>query len=250
MSSRFQSLREEAFAANRALSQSGLVALTFGNVSVADRKSAVFAIKPSGVDYSKLKPEDMVVLDWAGKVVEGSLRPSSDTPTHRLLLRHFDGAASVVHTHSPKAVAFAQAGRVLECLGTTHADYFNGPVPVTRSLLPAEIEGEYELHTGELILEAFEAKDPAATPSVLVRGHGPFAWGPSWEKAIEHAVALELCAAMALDTLLLEPGVRPLCPYLHTKHHSRKHGPSAYYGQEAFIPSSQRSQEAAGSTHP
>ena len=231
MDSRYQSLQEEAFAANRALFQSGLVALTFGNVSVADRSSGVFAIKPSGVGYDKLKPGDMVVLDFEGNLVEGTLRPSSDTPTHRLLLRHFEAAASVVHTHSPKAVAFAQAGKPLECLGTTHADYFRGAVPVTRALTPPEIETDYERHTGSVILEAFEATDPAATPAVLVRGHGPFTWGSSWQKGIEHAVALELCAAMALDAFLLNPDISTLCPHLQSKHHSRKHGPTAYYGQ-------------------
>lgn len=231
MTHRYESLQEEAWEANIALHASGLVPLTFGNVSVADRESGIFSIKPSGVGYEKLKPSDMVVLDFEGEIVAGTLRPSSDTPTHRVLLNNFIDSNSIVHTHSPKAVAFAQAGRPLECLGTTHADYFHGPVPITRALSREEIETDYELNTGKVILEAFENRASLSTPAVLVIGHGPFTWGVSWEKAIENAIALELCAAMAIDALLLNTQGATLCSHLQSKHHSRKHGPQAYYGQ-------------------
>jgi L-ribulose-5-phosphate 4-epimerase len=231
MPAKYESLQEEAWAANRALHASGLVALTFGNVSVADRESGIFSIKPSGVSYEKLKPSDMVVLDFEGAIVAGTMRPSSDTPTHRALLNNFSDSNSIVHTHSPKAVAFAQAGKSLDCLGTTHADYFHGPVPITRALSSQEIGTDYEMNTGKVILEAFENREPLSTPAVLVGGHGPFTWGESWEKAIENAIALELCASMAIDALLLNPQASPLCAHLQSKHHSRKHGPTAYYGQ-------------------
>lgn len=205
MRSRFLNLQEATFNANRALFESGLALLTFGNLSLADRKAGVFVIKPSGVGYTKIKPSDIVVLDFEGTVVLGKMRPSSDTHTHRLLLREFKEVSSVVHTHSPKATAFAQAGKPLDCFGTTHADYFHGSVPVTRSLTPSEIESDYELNTGRAILEAFTKISPYDIPAVLVSGHGSFAWGSSWEKAIETAIALELCASMAIDTLLLNP---------------------------------------------
>lgn len=231
MTSKYKLLREEAWSANRALHAQGLASLTFGNVSVADRRASVFSIKPSGIGYEQLTPDDMVVVDFDGAVVAGDLRPSSDTPTHRLLLNQFEKMNSVVHTHSPKAVAFAQAGRPLECLGTTHADYFHGSVPVTRALTPPEIESDYEANTGRVILETFAGQNPQDLPAVLVRGHGPFVWGPSWVKAIENAAALELCAAVALDVLLLNSQTSPLCVHLRSKHHSRKHGPTAYYGQ-------------------
>ena len=231
MATKYKSLQEEACEANRALHASGLVPLTFGNVSVADNEEGIFSIKPSGVVYKKLKPSDMVVIDFDGVIIAGTLRPSSDTPTHRVLLNRFAQATSIVHTHSPKAVAFAQAGKTLECLGTTHADYFQGPVPITRALSREEIGTDYELTTGKVILETFEDMDSLSTPAVLVSGHGPFTWGINWEKAIENAIALELCAAMAIDALLLNPEVSPLCTHLQLKHHSRKRGPTAYYGQ-------------------
>ncbi|MGF1531265.1 MAG: L-ribulose-5-phosphate 4-epimerase AraD [Puniceicoccaceae bacterium] len=226
-------LREACFEANRSLHASGLVDLTFGNVSVYDGEAAVFAIKPSGVDYLALRAEDMVVVDLEGTVVEGSLRPSSDTPTHRRLLLEFGskGIASVVHTHSRAAVAFAQAGREIPCLGTTHADHFLGAVPVTRPMTSEEIDGEYEWETGGVIVECFTERDPRETPAVLVRGHGPFVWNESGKKAVEYAQALELAAGMALKTLALAPATEPLDAGLMHKHFWRKHGKGAYYGQ-------------------
>jgi L-ribulose-5-phosphate 4-epimerase len=227
----YQSIKKECLAANLALPKTGLVDLTFGNVSVADPERRVFAIKPSGVDYDKLTVDDMVVLDYEGNLIEGTLRPSSDTPTHRHLFLHFSGIRSVVHTHSRSAVAFAQAGMDLPCLGTTHCDYFHGPVPVTRTMTPTEVGGEYEWETGKVIVERFAGMDPLQVPAVLVRNHGPFAWGPSAAKAVETALALEIVADMALKTLSLNPSAAPAPAHLLDKHFFRKHGPSAYYGQ-------------------
>ena len=229
----YQEIREECLAANIDLPKTGLVDLTFGNVSVADPERGVFAIKPSGVDYDKLTTSDMVIVDYDGQVVEGDLRPSSDTPTHHYLLKHFTGIRSVVHTHSRNAVAFAQAGLDLPCFGTTHADYFYGAVPVTRDMTPEEVGGEYELETGKVIVERFQSQglDPLEVPGVLVRNHGPFAWGPSGAKAVETALALEIVADMALKMLTVNPQAPPAPDHLVTKHFTRKHGPSAYYGQ-------------------
>lgn len=225
-------IREACCAANRQLPETGLVDLTFGNVSVCDRKLGVFAIKPSGVPYTQLTPGDMVVLDFEGQVVEGSLNPSSDEPTHRCLLRALpEVITSVVHTHSRNAVAFAQAGRDLPCLGTTHSDYFLGPVPVTRTLTEEEVSGAYEAATGEVILECFRERDPVSCPAVLVRHHGPFTWGETAPKAVENALALDICADLARRSLALDPTVEPVPAHLLHKHHSRKHGPHAYYGQ-------------------
>lgn len=229
----YQSIKEECLAANLALPKTGLVDLTFGNVSVADPERRVFAIKPSGVDYEKLTAADMVILDYEGNILEGSYRPSSDTPTHRCLFLHFPGIRSVVHTHSRSAVAFAQAGMDLPCLGTTHCDYFHGPVPVTRTMTPEEIGGEYEWETGKVIVERFGNLKPLDVPAVLVRNHGPFAWGPSASKAVETALALEIVADMALKTLSLNPSAAPAPPDLLQKHFFRKHGPGAYYGQSS-----------------
>jgi L-ribulose-5-phosphate 4-epimerase len=231
MSSAYQSIREECLAANLALPRTGLVDLTFGNVSVADPERRVFAIKPSGVDYDKLTAADMVILDYDGNVIEGTLRPSSDTPTHRCLFLNFPGIRSVVHTHSRSAVAFAQAGIDLPCLGTTHCDYFNGPVPVTRTMTPSEVGGDYEWETGQVIVERFAGINPLDVPAVLVRNHGPFAWGPSAAKAVETAQALEIVADMAIKTLSLNPSAPAAPAHLLAKHFTRKHGPSAYYGQ-------------------
>lgn len=233
--SEFQAIREECLAANLALPKTGLVDLTFGNVSVADPEKRVFAIKPSGVDYDELRAEDLVVLDFDGHTVEGEARPSSDTPTHRLLFREFPGIRSVVHTHSRSAVAFAQAGLDLPCLGTTHCDYFHGSVPVTRGMSPQEVGGEYEWETARVIVERFREGgiDPLSVPAVLVRNHGPFAWGPSGPKAVETALALEIVADMALKTLALRPDADPAPQHLLDKHYLRKHGPGAYYGQPA-----------------
>ncbi len=224
-------IREARCEANRRLTATGPVALTFGNVSVIDRKAGVFAIKPSGVDYADLEPSQMVIVDLDGNVVEGDLRPSSDTPTHRYLYRAFAGIGSVVHTHSRNAVAFAQALTPLPCLGTTHSDHFRGDVPVTRHMTPEEINGDYEWETGKVIAEAFEGLDPLEVPAVLVAGHGPFAWGPTAPKAVEYALALEICAEMALKTIALNPAIARLPEALREKHFLRKHGRNAYYGQ-------------------
>ncbi|MFZ4598296.1 MAG: L-ribulose-5-phosphate 4-epimerase AraD [Terrimicrobiaceae bacterium] len=229
--SRFDGIREECCAANSSLPASGLVDLTFGNVSILDRDAGVFAIKPSGVAYDRLAPTDMVILDLDGRLVEGDLRPSSDAPTHRKLFTAFPEIRAVVHTHSRHAVAFAQAGRELPLLGTTHADYFHGNVPVTRALTDDEIRGDYEWNTGEVIVETFAALDPLAIPAVLVRNHGPFAWGLSGEKAVETALALEIVAEMALHALALNPTAQPPSSTLIDKHFFRKHGAEAYYGQ-------------------
>lgn len=227
----YQSIKEECLAANLALPKTGLVDLTFGNVSVADPARRVFAIKPSGVDYGELTAADMVILDYEGNLIEGKLRPSSDTPTHRHLFLHFPGIRSVVHTHSRSAVAFAQAGMDLPCLGTTHCDYFHGPVPVTRTMTPEEVAGEYEWETGKVIVERFAGMNPLDVPAVLVRNHGPFVWGPSAAKAVETAQALEIIADMAIKTLAINPSVAPAPSHLLDKHFLRKHGPGAYYGQ-------------------
>jgi L-ribulose-5-phosphate 4-epimerase len=229
--SRFDAIREECCAANAALPATGLVDLTFGNVSVLDREAGVFAIKPSGVTYDALTPADMVLLDLDGNVVEGTLRPSSDTPTHRRLFQAFPGIRAVVHTHSRCAVSFAQAGREIPLLGTTHADYFHGAVPVTRALTTAEIAGDYEWETGNVIVETFDGQDPESVPAVLVRNHGPFAWGNSGPKAVENAQALEIVAHMALQALALNPSAPTPSQALIDKHFFRKHGAGAYYGQ-------------------
>ncbi len=214
-----------------------LIDLTFGNVSVADPARGVFAIKPSGVDYAHLKAADMVIVGLErGEVVEGTLRFSSDTPTHRRLYQAFrehGTVRAVVHTHSRNAVAFAQAGKAIPCLGTTHADYFYGEVPVTRPMTGQEIGDGYEWETGNVIVERFHAGklDPARVTAVLVHGHGPFVWGPGGHKAVENALALEIVAEMAIKTLGLDPGAPPLSQALLDKHFLRKHGATAYYGQ-------------------
>lgn len=227
----YQDLREECLQANLDLPKTGLVDLTFGNVSVADPDRRIFAIKPSGVGYGALRPEHMVILDFEGNLVEGNLRPSSDAPTHRCLFLNFPGIRSVVHTHSRSAVAFAQAAMDLACFGTTHCDYFHGPVPVTRIMTPEEVGGEYEWETGKVIVERFRDLNPLDIPAVLVRNHGPFAWGPSAAKAVETALALEIIADMALKTFSLNPLALPAPHHLLEKHFFRKHGPGAYYGQ-------------------
>jgi len=230
-----EALRKAVCAANRELFAAGLAVLTFGNASGADRRAGVVAIKPSGVDYGAMKPEDITVVDPAsGETVDGSRRPSSDTAAHLALYRAFPGIGGVVHTHSRFATAFAQARRAIPCLGTTHADYFHGPVPLTRLLTRKEVEGDYEANTGRVIVAHFEKEslDPAAFPGVLVSGHGPFAWGENVEKALEHALVLEEVARMAFETLALRPDQNPLPRYLLDKHFLRKHGPDAYYGQK------------------
>jgi L-ribulose-5-phosphate 4-epimerase len=226
-----RALREEACSANRQLGSSGLVDLTFGNVSVFDPAAGVFAIKPSGVAYAGLTSGKMVLVDLAGRVLEGKLRPSSDTPTHRRLFQAFAGIRAVVHTHSRHAVSFAQAGRPIPCFGTTHADYFNGAVPVTRPLTRAEITEAYEWNTGQVIVEALQGRDPLEVPAVLVWRHGPFVWGPSGAPAVETAFALEIVAQMAFQTLALAPQRGEIEPELLDRHFHRKHGPAATYGQ-------------------
>ncbi|HEY5895606.1 MAG TPA: L-ribulose-5-phosphate 4-epimerase AraD [Chthoniobacterales bacterium] len=230
--SNYRDIKAECYEANLLLPQYRLIDLTFGNVSVADPECRVFAIKPSGVDYAAMKAGDMVVVDFEGNVIEGSLRPSSDTPTHCRLLQAFKGIRSVVHTHSRNAVAFAQAGKGIPCLGTTHADYFYGEVPVTRPMTAKEIQSGYEQETANVIIERFRNIDPTQVCAVLVHGHGPFAWGPSGKKAVENALALEIIAEMALKTTQLNPQVQSISPQLLDKHFLRKHGAKAYYGQK------------------
>jgi len=225
-------LKKGVWTANLDLVRHGLVVLTFGNASGIDRKRGLVAIKPSGVGYESMKPEDMVLVAMNGTIAEGTLRPSSDTPTHLVLYRAFPGIGGIVHAHSPAATVFAQAGRPIPCLGTTHADHFAGPVPVTRPLRRSEVEGDYEIETGKIIVERFAKLDPAAMPAVLVAGHGPFVWGRTPEEAVHNAVALELVAGLALATLHLNPKTAALPAYLLRKHHQRKHGPRAYYGQK------------------
>ena len=227
----FDDLKRECYEANLALPKFGLVDLTFGNVSVLDREQGVFGIKPSGVDYTQLTADDIVLVDLEGNQVEGKLRPSSDTATHQRLFQAFDGIRAVAHTHSRHASSFAQAGRAIPCLGTTHADYFYGEVPVTRPMTPEEITSAYEWETGNVIAERFKDLNPLDVPAVLVRGHGAFAWGTTGAMAVETAFALEIIAEMALKTLQLNPDVQPLQRTLLDKHFLRKHGPGKYYGQ-------------------
>ncbi len=228
-------LRERTLAANREIVRAGLVELTFGNASAVDRDAGVLAIKPSGVGYEELSLESIVVVDLeTAAVVEGTHRPSSDTPTHLVLYRAFEHVGGVVHTHSPFATAWAQACRELPCLGTTHADHFRGPVPVTRTLTAEEVRGEYEARTGDAIVEAIEQAGlgPLDMPAALVASHGPFVWGADAEHAVENAVALEVVAASALRTQLLRPGVGQVDDELLRRHFLRKHGAGAYYGQQ------------------
>lgn len=226
-------LKREAYEANAALPTHGLINLTFGNASAIDRSKGIFAIKPSGVDYAVLTWSDMVLIDLAGKKVEGRLKPSSDAPTHRRLYHGFKQVGGVVHTHSSCATAFAQAGRSIPVFGTTHADYFNGDVPVTRKLTAMEIDGSYEWETGNVIVERFlvDDLDPLDFPGVLVNRHGPFTWGNTVAHAVEAAVALECVAQIALMTLELAPKLKTIEPELLDRHFDRKHGPDAYYGQ-------------------
>ncbi len=227
-----ETLKARVCAANLELVRQGLVTLTWGNVSGIDRASGLMVIKPSGVAYDRLTPDTLVVTDLAGAVVEGAFAPSSDTPTHVALYRAFPHVGGIVHTHSAYATAFAQAGREIPCLGTTHADHFHGAVPVARMPTEAEVRERYEHHIGGLIVERFRDLDPDAVPGVLAAGHGPFAWGPDPKKAVENAVALEAVARMAATTFALRPEVAPLPGYLLDKHYGRKHGPGAYYGQK------------------
>lgn len=231
----YDALKEAVCAANIALVDAGLVLLTWGNASAVDRKAGVLAIKPSGVAYDALTPETVPIVSIeTGEVVEGAMRPSSDTPTHRVLYQRFPGINGLVHTHSSYATASAQAGVEIPCLGTTHADHFYGAVPVTRGLSAEEIEADYEANTGHVIAERFEQGgiDPLHVPGVLVRSHGPFTWGPSVESAVENAIVLEELARTLVYTRALNPEVEPVPQPLLDKHFLRKHGPGAYYGQE------------------
>lgn len=231
-----QGLREEVGDANRAIAAAGLVVMAFGNASGVDRDRGLLVIKPSGIPCDHVRPEDAVVVALSdGSVVEGELRPSSDTPTHRALYRRFPTIGGIVHTHSPYATAWAQSGRSIPCFGTTHADHFAGSVPVTRTLNDDEIRGEYEAETGEVIVETMERLelDPLAMPGALVVSHGPFTWGADPAEAVANAVALETIAAMASRTLALAPDAKPISGALADRHFRRKHGPDAYYGQPA-----------------
>ncbi|HEX2475551.1 MAG TPA: L-ribulose-5-phosphate 4-epimerase AraD [Lacipirellulaceae bacterium] len=224
-------LKEEVCQANLELVEHGLVTLTWGNVSGISEDRRHVVIKPSGVAYDKMGAEHMVVVDLAGNVVEGDLRPSSDTPTHVLLYKHFAGIGGITHTHSRYATTFAQARLEIPCYGTTHADHFNGPVPVTRPLTKAEVDDAYEANTGRVIIERFGDLDPAGMPAVLVAGHAPFTWGKDVAESVKNAVALEAVAQMALGVQQIMHDAQPLESYILEKHYRRKHGPDAYYGQ-------------------
>jgi len=229
-----EALKEAVCEANIELTKYGLVTFTWGNVSGIDRERGLVVIKPSGVLYSEMKPEHMVVVDLNGAVVEGKLRPSSDMPTHVVLYKAFQSIGGVVHTHSPWATSWAQAGRSLPALGTTHGDYFYGEVPCTRAMTQTEIQGAYEHETGVVIVETFEQAgiDPSRVPSVLVNSHAPFSWGADAHDAVHNAVVLEECAKMALNTYLLHPDAQAMDRHLLDRHYLRKHGVDAYYGQK------------------
>ncbi len=226
-------LREEVLEANLELVRRGLVLYTFGNASGISREQGLVVIKPSGVPYETMKPEDLVVVDLEGKTVEGTLRPSSDLPTHLVLYKAFPTIGGVAHTHSRSATSWAQARREIPCFGTTHADYFHGPVPVTKPLKPAEIRKDYELNTGLAIVRCIGKRDPLHTPGVLVAGHAPFCWGSTPQEAAHNAVIVEEIAAMALQTITANQQARPIEKALHEKHFFRKHGSTAYYGQKS-----------------
>lgn len=228
-----EKLKEEVWAANMLLPKYGLVTFTWGNVSGIDRESGIMAIKPSGVEYDALTPDDIVLVDVkTGKKAEGALNPSSDTATHCELYRSFENIGGVVHTHSRWATTFSQAGRGVPPLGTTHGDYFYGEIPCTRKMTAEEIAGEYELETGRVITETFFGKNPKDIPAVLVHSHGPFAWGTDPKNAVHNAVVLEELCFMAWHNLALDPNLPPMQQELLDKHYLRKHGANAYYGQK------------------
>lgn len=228
-----EDLKEEVFKANLLLVTEGLVRLTWGNVSGIDRDKGLFVIKPSGVSYDNLKPEDLVVLDLEGEVVEGSMRPSSDTPTHRILYREFPEIGGVTHTHSVNATMFSQAGLELPCQGTTHADHFYGTVPVVRELTPEEVAEDYETNTGIAIAECFSERgiNPMEMPACFQKFHAPFTWGKNAIDSVKNSVALEVCAQMAMGTWSLNADQPGLPKHILNKHYLRKHGAGAYYGQ-------------------
>lgn len=226
-----EELRQAVCNANKELEVHRLVVYSWGNVSGIDRQAGIVAIKPSGVSYAALTPENMVLVDLDGRVIEGDLNPSSDTPTHMELYRAFEGIGGVCHTHSPKATTWAQACREIPCFGTTHADFCYGPVPVTQLMTEAEIKDNYEVNTGKVIVRRFRDLDPRQAPAVLVANHGPFTWGPDAAAAVESAVVLEQVADMAMGTLLINPRQEAVSRFLLDKHYLRKHGKDAYYGQ-------------------
>jgi L-ribulose-5-phosphate 4-epimerase len=226
-----QRLREEVLEANLELVRRGLVLYTFGNASAISREDGLVVIKPSGVPYEQMKAEHLVVTDLTGKIIEGKLKPSSDLPTHLVLYKEFAEIGGIAHTHSEYATGWAQARRPIPCFGTTHADYFHGPVPVTGEMTGPEIAGDYEKNTGHAIVRGLKAKHPLATPGVLVANHGPFAWGPDATTAAHNAVILESIARMAYFTLGINAASQPIGTGLHDKHYLRKHGKDAYYGQ-------------------
>ena len=228
-----EELKQKVFEANMELPKRGLVTYTWGNVSGIDRAAGLFVIKPSGVDYETMSPDDMVVMDLDGNRVEGRYKPSSDTPTHLELYKRYEEIGGVVHTHSPEATSWAQAGRSIPLYGTTHADYFYGEIPCARSLTPEEIDEAYEKNTGLVIIETFDKRglNPMYTPGVLCTNHGPFTWGKDAAEAVHNAVVLEEVAKMALKTELINPKVRTAPDCIRDKHFFRKHGENAYYGQ-------------------
>jgi len=232
MSSPYQELKERAWAANQEIPKRGLAIYTFGNVSALDEARGVIAIKPSGVEYEKLTADDLVVVDLSGKIVEGKFRPSSDTPTHLVLYRTWKGIGGVVHTHSTYATGWAQARIPIPIYGTTHADHLADDVPITAVMSDEAVERDYEVETGNQILECFKSRDPLQTPMVLVAGHGPFTWGDTPEKAVYNAAVLEELAQMAFVTRSLNPAAERLPDRLIRKHFERKHGKNAYYGQK------------------
>ena len=229
-----EALKEQVYLANMELPKRKLVTYTWGNVSGIDREKGLFVIKPSGVDYDVLRPSDMVVMDLQGNQVEGSLNPSSDTKTHLVLYNAFPSIGGIVHTHSPYAVAWAQAGEDLPCYGTTHADYFYGSIPCARHLTHQELDEDYERNTGMTIVETFRERriDPKAAPAVLCYSHGPFTWGKDADQAVYHSVVLEECAKIGILTRILNPNAAPAPQRMQDKHYLRKHGPNAYYGQK------------------
>ncbi|MBN2018855.1 MAG: L-ribulose-5-phosphate 4-epimerase [Sedimentisphaerales bacterium] len=228
----YEDLRKAVCEANIELHKQDLVIYSWGNVSGIDRKAGVVAIKPSGVPYDEMTPEKIVLVDLEGKVVEGGLKPSSDTATHLELYKNFYAIGGICHAHSMSATIWAQAGREIPCFGTTHADYFYGPVPVTEPLTEDEIKEEYELNTGRIIVRRFAELNPMRMPAVLVAGHGPFTWGSSDKAAVETMVVLEEIATMAIDTLMINPNQPQISQALLDKHYFRKHGETAYYGQK------------------
>ncbi len=226
-----EELKEKVFEANLSLEKYGLVTLTWGNVSGISRADGLVVIKPSGVEYSKMKPGDMVVVDLAGRIIEGNLKPSSDTPTHIEIYKAFTDIGGITHTHSEYATIFAQAITEIPCFGTTHADHFDGVIPVTRLLTEEEVNEDYEGNTGKIIIERFRNLDPVSMPAVLVAGHAPFAWGRNPDDSVKNSLVLERVAKMALNSLKLNPELKSLPDYILKKHYLRKHGPNAYYGQ-------------------